>query len=353
MAKPSRPEIVLRVALAGNRKLQAESELRARLKEVFSALETTLLALAQKARTERGARNYYAEAAPAIRLISGLADGADQIGSDAFLSGRSDRVRREISAVFPFGVDTYRDRSAIENKERFGTLLAECRYVFELDGSIGDPAAPHDRVSRAARAAAYRAQSATLLRQADLLIAIENPQAEGKAGGTRETIGRALALGVPVIYVPLGEERIAVLRLIDDVDVIESKREWREDLSSTLRVLLADPRSALPSDRDLSEAEKKELRERQEYEDEVLAEYFSGAEPPPAEFVPGCGRGSRTSSGADRPRRVTTSRSLSARGGRARARSALTMSASIAARSCSPMALRSWRSVSPSARLSP
>jgi hypothetical protein len=205
MAEPTRSDVALRIAVAGNRKLGPEPGVYARLQTVFAAIEVAL------AEAVGGS----GQAPPVLRLVSGLADGADQLASAVFLAGRTKRVRRSIAAVLPFDIATYRDRSPVEDKASFEELLGHCDYVVELDGRFDDSAT--SETSAAERAIAYRKQSETLLSRADILLAIEDPNAQGRAGGTRETIERALTASIPVVYLPLRDDSIAVLRTPADL----------------------------------------------------------------------------------------------------------------------------------------
>jgi hypothetical protein len=261
--------MVLRVAVAGNRAIPVESErdLASRIVEIFSAIEATMLSVSR----EKGA--VYSGRSPSLRLMSGLADGVDQIASKAFLASRSEWVDRSIAAVLPFDVDTYRHRSRIDNVPRFDALLGECRYVLELSS---DYAVGEETAARRARAIAYRAQSEVLLRHGDIVVAADNPGADARSGGTRETIGRALSLGLAVIYLPLTEARITVLRSAEDADR-ESDRTWTSDVAAIVREIFEDSRSAdaavTPPDH--------EWRERRLYEDELVDEFFAAAIPAP------------------------------------------------------------------------
>ena len=286
MTEPARPGIALRIAVAGNRNIEPEPEphLSSRIVEAFSAIEAAVLSLPSARRPSGGPdrSGAYSGRLPALRLVSGLADGGDQIASEAFLASSSDRVERSIAAILPFDVDTYRDRSRIDNVACFGALLRACCYVLELDGRYVDG---EEESARRVRAAAYRAQADVLLRHADLVVAVDNPRAAAKRGGTRETISRALYLGLPVIYLPIDEDWLTVLRSVDDIDREPSHRNWREDVAASVRAILADPRASAaerepgPSP---SARETEELRDRRNYEDELLGEFFSAALPGPS-----------------------------------------------------------------------
>ncbi|MCP5520954.1 MAG: hypothetical protein H7A46_05345 [Verrucomicrobiales bacterium] len=105
------------------------------------------------------------------------------------------------------------------------------------------------RISRQ-RAHAYRAQSEALRHHSDLLLAVWDPDAEGKAGGTSETVALALREQIPVIGVLLRGEDKAEVRVLHSMDDLqEALRDgtgrtgdaWKGDLSSTVKGILRFP----------------------------------------------------------------------------------------------------------------
>ena len=85
-----------------------------------------------------------ADARPVLRVVSGLADGSDQIAFEAVLSvedeARRDKTRAgaqtdfELVAVLPCDAASFRDNSEVKHKEAFNALLERCACVIELDG---------------------------------------------------------------------------------------------------------------------------------------------------------------------------------------------------------------------------
>lgn len=258
MAFLMKPDLVLRLGVAGNRSLpdEAEKSLRLRLQAVYTELNRHLTVLApglESAAKPSPITTYYSDNPPILRLVSGLADGADQLACDTLLADNGGGVTREIAAILPFETETYRDHSPVQDKARFERLRGHCRYLLELDGRyLPDPHddAPADSFPQHCRARAYRAQSFVLLRQIDLLIAVDNPERLGRAGGTQETMRHAIAEGIPVLYLPINRDAIELLRtptelehalspiLISPLDVSSA---WKETLRRWVYATLAQP----------------------------------------------------------------------------------------------------------------
>jgi hypothetical protein len=160
-------------------------------------------------------------------LITGLADGADQLASRLFLEAAPPfpEVQRVLGAVLPCDRATFVAHSEVTDEAGFAAAAAACAFIIELDGDMPpSPGPPHEgegrdaRWARAERGRAFSEQSEILLRQADLLIAVDDPRDDGRIGGTRQTIRAALDLGMPVIQLRLGHDEIALLRSRADFD---------------------------------------------------------------------------------------------------------------------------------------
>ena len=233
---PPKPTLALTLALAGKRAIpNGDGDILAEgLAFAFHAVATRLGALADMtARKDDPLAARFVAGAPArLTLVTGLADGADQIAGQIFNEGdKPDNVSRVLGAVLPCARDAYVANSRIQDTERFEAQWADCEFVVELDGLMppsppppalpdGEPSEPlkQDAEARRNRADAFSGQSEFLLRHADILVAVDNPRDAGRAGGTRETMQGALELGVPVILLRLGEPGLAVLRTRGDLD---------------------------------------------------------------------------------------------------------------------------------------
>jgi hypothetical protein len=238
---PPTPILALTLALAGKRRIAPNPHATIDpLAGLVSGLETVFLAMgeglgdlrASDSEPARLARSRFdTESAARLTLVTGLADGADQIASEIFLSEAMARphVDRVLGAVLPCDRQRFEALSPVTDTDRFSGLAERCEFIIELDGDM--PAAPgpapapdmapepeETKLRRLARARAFTAQSELLLRQCDILIAVDDPRDEGRAGGTRQTMRIALELGLPVVLLRLGEAGITVLKARADLD---------------------------------------------------------------------------------------------------------------------------------------
>jgi hypothetical protein len=215
---PPRPDLVIRVAFAGNIVLPSDAApLRARaLDAVLELLARELITLPASPTQLSSAQcltDYYASGSPLLRLITGLAEGSDVEATAALqrLTKSQDltiplhaaEVRTELAAVLGCNVADYRNSRPAAHQPVFDKLLQECAYVLALDGVY--QAGP---TGSSERKRLYRAQSTFLLRQADLLIAVADPQKVGEAGGTLETLRNSLLFGLPVVFIHSGTGHI-------------------------------------------------------------------------------------------------------------------------------------------------
>ncbi len=227
---PTKPVVALTLALAGKRRIEPEASARLRecLELVFDALAGRLASLCEPgAAGESLSMRFATEVAPRLTLITGLADGADLLASRLFLrpAPAFPEVERILGAVLPCDRAGFVARSGLTDDGGFAAAAAACAFIVELDGDMpASPGAPHEgegpeaRRARAERGRSFTDQSEILLRQADVLIAIDDPRDDGRIGGTRETIRTALDLGMPVIQLRLGHDEIALLRSRADFD---------------------------------------------------------------------------------------------------------------------------------------
>jgi hypothetical protein len=227
---PAKPIVALTLALAGKRRIEAEAapRLGEGIALVFHAVAGRLASLCEPGAVgDSLSLRFATEAPPRLTLITGLADGADQLASRLFLGPNGDfpEVERVLGAVLPCDRAAFVARSGLADEAGFAAAAAACAFVVELDGDLpAAPGEPHEgegpeaRHARAERGRAFRDQSEILLRQADILIAIDDPRDDGRIGGTRETIRTALDLGMPVVQLRLGHDEIALLRSRADFD---------------------------------------------------------------------------------------------------------------------------------------
>jgi hypothetical protein len=181
---PPRPPFAFSVGITGHRSeaLPADmlASLAGTLRDILRLVERTALMLFER---ERGC---FAGDPPKLRLVSALADGADQIAAEVALD-----LGWEVQAVLPFGREFYRSTLANDAaRENFDTLLKRATRVLELPGEQGDEPEGYAMAGRATIA------------HCDLLIAIwDGLKARGR-GGTGEVVELAIARGTPVAHIP-------------------------------------------------------------------------------------------------------------------------------------------------------
>jgi hypothetical protein len=201
------PPLDLTLAVVGKRRID-----RGHLAGMKRDLAGAFDALAEGLRAAAG------DGPATLALITGLADGADQIASALFLDGGSGAVTRVLGAVLPCPADEYLRNGPVENRVAFERLAHACTFVATLKGRLR-PTPPDGldteiaRQALRARGDAFAAQADALLRDAGILLAIDDPEDAGDVGGTRHTLHRALSRGLPVILIHLGRPGVSLPRL--------------------------------------------------------------------------------------------------------------------------------------------
>ncbi|MBC7979031.1 MAG: hypothetical protein H7Y36_00540 [Armatimonadetes bacterium] len=291
---PTPPRLTLRVGFAGNQHLPADSSLvAAALGQVFETLATRLVEIApgtpvQASTPEPRIHQYYSAENPVLRLITGLCQGADSLAADVLekLASHekfSPHLLTELAAVIPFEFPVYRSSRPPGFLEAFDAQAARCTYILTLDGIYEKPN-PDTKLANDRRKRAYRAQSTLLLRQADIIIAAADPDAEGSAGGTLETLRAALEFDLPVIFVHTLSGRITLIEPGDDpasaiATLADGKSDWQKILRLWVTTIVADP------DVDLAEEHASGHSSEHETEashgEKLLKEFFHASTIPP------------------------------------------------------------------------
>ena len=137
---------------------------------------------------------YYASAAPVLRIVSALAEGADR------LAVKNLQDNWVFEAILPMPREDYvedfgPDEQAPARLE-LTQLRARAASVTELVSA--QPGAADDRHSRNA---SYQRLGAFLVRQIDILVAVWDGEKAGGPGGTAEVIALALDAGKSVIWI--------------------------------------------------------------------------------------------------------------------------------------------------------
>ena len=287
---PAKPRCALKTAFIGNRRFagecdEATNEAATAMKQqattactavwqtliegMEAALETPVpLATGQSRHgdplpQDLQLRQFFSNENSRLAVLNSLAAGADLIGARTALEvGQGAAgVEVELEAVLPFAESDYpgspeRPRPEFRPDEAAALtdLAGRAQQVLRLDGHYEDSAG---------RRAAYEQCRNLLLHHADLLVAVYDPWATGRTGGTLDTVGQALKGGLPVVAVLLGgqETRIAVYtggaqrassaEAEWEQAVPLEARQWRETLATEVRHLLALPHQlAAPGEND-------------------------------------------------------------------------------------------------------
>ena len=201
----------LTVALAGKRRIDPAdvADMSETLALVFDAMERRILCSA--AGLPRGVPP------TSLTLVTGLADGADQIAGRLFLSGAGvGGSKRVLGAVLPCPGDEFARNSPVEDRASFKRAAESCSFITVLRGRLRPPiAACLDteiaQQARRERGDAFAAQAEALLWDADILVAIDDLNDAGEVGGTRDTLTRAIELRMPVVLLHLGKSGFRLL----------------------------------------------------------------------------------------------------------------------------------------------
>lgn len=273
---PDLPEVVIRIGFAGSRELSSgRAAVAQSLRRVFDAVALQLAATAVPVGNSpaHAMSRFYSHQPARLRLVTGLAEGADALAAETLSASGTPTVKTELAAVLPFGVDDYRASRPQHYQSHFDDLLGQCSYVMVLDGHHAKGTATDDRL----RARAYRAVSQVLLRQVDVLVAVSDFTRESKAGGTQESIEAALAFDLPVVFVHSETGAIHLMEPgTDSVTTLathgsfvdHSPTQELAQLRAWVQNIVAPP--------DTGEFATKHL-----HDDKLLEEFFRGQSAPP------------------------------------------------------------------------
>lgn len=186
-AGPPRPRFVLTVGVTGHRmnRLTPQRAVTARLRVDAVLAEITRVATG----IQEGAEQWFAPGPAELRLLSALAEGADRICADAALE---QGYLLDVALPFPASVyaDDFPDPLSLAS---FRGFMARASTLLELPGD------------RAAEDGAYSLVGGAILAASDILIAVWNGEGSGGRGGTGDVVATALAMGKPVVHIPIDE----------------------------------------------------------------------------------------------------------------------------------------------------
>jgi hypothetical protein len=207
---PPKPRLTLRIGIAGHRPDKLDDKAVARIEMGLPAVFVAIDAATQQIVTDN--IDCYERERPAIRLVSGFAQGTDQIAVRLCPTGW------RVEAILPFAKDTFLDSfagsEAADVRGAFADVLKAAHTVTELV-----PPATSDKhqhlPSKESRGHGYADAASYFLRQIDLLIVAWDGHPP-RAAGTGAMARHALKGGVPVVWIATGHDQPP--RLIEDFD---------------------------------------------------------------------------------------------------------------------------------------
>ncbi|WP_199555128.1 hypothetical protein [Sandaracinobacteroides hominis] len=182
---PPRPRFVVSVGVTGHRADRLtrplEAAARARVDEALALVADIA------AQLHREGSDWFAPGAPELHLVSAIAEGADRLCAEVALA-----QGYLLDVPLPFPAEVYaNDFPDAASKAAFTSLCARATTILELPGD------------RATDSAAYSLAGGAILASSDILLAIWNGKGSGGRGGTGDVVATALAMGKPVIHIPL------------------------------------------------------------------------------------------------------------------------------------------------------
>ena len=171
---------------------------------------------------------YFSPEAPALRFVSAIAEGSDQIAAEEALS-----LGWDLHAILPFHRSYYRTTLGDDAaKNRLDWLLKHADRVLELPGEQGAETEGYSMVGRATVA------------HCDVIIAVWDGLPARGRGGTAEVVETAIARGRPVIHLmPTANEPAKLLWAafdpVVDTSGVDPMSERPFDLDHVQRMLKA------------------------------------------------------------------------------------------------------------------
>jgi hypothetical protein len=220
--RPPKPHLTLRVAITGHRpkshKFPASSFdfVQQRLRDVFAVIDTTLAAIVKHDGDK------YSGEPPTVRLVSGLAEGADQMAVEAM------RDKWTLEAILPFPHESYADdfkQSASDGhrdvSEAFESASKKASTTVAFPD---DPLIRQEHLTRdenpseywRRRTPGYIRLGRFLLRQTDVLVAVWDGEREEGPAGTAEVVRAAVDAGIPIVWISSINNTVA--RMVEDID---------------------------------------------------------------------------------------------------------------------------------------
>jgi hypothetical protein len=233
---PPKPRLTLRIGITGHRPNKLDANIVPRLRQQITAVFAAIEQAATRIRAD--ADGFYADDPPALRLISGFAQGADQLAVEVCPASW------QVEAILPFPADEYAKDFAAPAT---GGDDAEAKFRDSLKKAAAVTALPAPPAGW--RDQGYVHAGGYLLQQIDILVAVWDGLPP-KPGGTGAVLREAHAGGIPVVWLATRDDRAP--RLLARFDnsgapVAADTDCTTETLVSTLLASFAPPRVQSPS----------------------------------------------------------------------------------------------------------
>lgn len=231
---PPKARLVLRVGVTGHRLNKLSLAQLDNLAPIVRGQLETIRGCLEEHHRVHG--ELFTAEKPVVRVVSPLAEGADQLVARLGLE-----LGCDLHGLLPFGradyLTTFSDaarRGSPSAVAEFDRLLQRAEAVFTLDGSLGK------------RERAFEFLGKVLLNQVDLLIAIWDGQPAAGPGGTERVVREALTQGVPVVWLDPGNP--VQPRLLTAASDLASEVKPGADLCSVVNELMMLPPSKSKAD---------------------------------------------------------------------------------------------------------
>lgn len=189
-SKPPRPPLILHVGVLGHRPVPEKrpmpdvDALRSVIRDILQRIQDAVAGLASAHGDIFSLDQTGDHAGGIVRVISSLAEGADQWVADEAL-----RLGYELQTPMPFGGDEYAKDFQGSALTEFNRLKDQASAILELDGC------------RNRKRESYEAAGRLVIGQSDLIIAIWDGLDEKGRGGTAQMVRESLRNGVPVVWI--------------------------------------------------------------------------------------------------------------------------------------------------------
>ncbi len=206
------PQAVFRIGVVGHRSDKLSAEISAALPSTLSTLFSTLNS--QVHTTFKKTESMYDKQQPAtIRLVSGLADGADLMAAEAAQS-----ITWHTQFLLPESLENFKARLSQDEQLAFEVVLSKSSSLTEIT-VCGD---------EALTAEPHVALGDLLLQNIDILVAVWDGASGRGKGGTADLISQAIELQVPVLW--LDATDLSRITFLDNsvVDGSDNHNTWLE-----------------------------------------------------------------------------------------------------------------------------